>query len=251
MKTYAAQLQALHETIVYKKSEAALPLIKPARHNMLSPHMRLAIYTDGYDVRLIDATLADYPALNSLMGEKRCRDAVSAFVSATASMYWDLNRYPVAFANFLKHYSSDRAAHALAELESAIAEVFWLPESAPLTPDMPAELSEEELGNQQFMLRTAAKLLKLDYAANKYLTAFRAGDNILEPEETTEHLLVIRLKNEVRRIVLEPMEYALLAAINNGKSFGEALSLNDAQETLTEKLPHYIARWLQCEIFQH
>jgi hypothetical protein len=214
MSGYALQLQALHDAMVHKQPDAIIPLIKPARHNELSPQERLAVYADGYDIRLIDATLADYPALAHYMGKDECRAAIAAFVEITPSTYWDLNRYPVAFAAFLKRHSSDKAAHALADLESAIAEVFWLPESKPLTPDALAGLSEDAFGNQIFQLRTATKLLKLDYAANEYLAAFRAEKHPKELAEKPEHLLVIRLDNEVKRQILEPMEHDLLHALN-------------------------------------
>lgn len=250
MSGYAIQLQALHDAMVHKQPDAIMPLIKPARHNELSPQERLAVYADGYDIRLIDATLADYPALAHYMGEDECRAAIAAFVEVTPSTYWDLNRYPVAFADFLKRHSPDKSAHALADLECAIAEVFWLPESKPLTPDALAGLSEEAFGNQTFQLRTAAKLLKLDYAANEYLTAFRAEEHPKELAEKPEHLLVIRLDNEVKREVLEPMEHDLLHTLSSGQPFNEALNQIADQEALAITLPHYIARWLQSGFFR-
>jgi hypothetical protein len=245
MSGYTEQLQALHDAMVHKQSDAIMPLIKPSRHNELSPQERLAVYADGYDIRLIDATLADYPALAHYMGADECRAAIAAFVSATPSTYLDLNCYPVAFADFLKGHSSDKASHALADLESAIAEVFWLPESQPLMPDALAGLSEDALGEHKLLLRAAAKLLKLDFSANDYLTAFRAEGHPKGINGQTEYLLVIRLDNEVKREVLEPMEHTLLYALGSGLPFNEALNHVTDQETLATKLPHYIARWLQ------
>lgn len=257
MSGYALQLQALHDAMVHKRPDAIMPLIKLARHHKLSPQERLAIYADGYDIRLIDATLADYPALAHYMGEDECRAAIAAiatiaaFVEVTPSTYWDLNRYPVAFAAFLKGRVPDKAAHALADLECAIAEIFWLPESKPLAPDALAGLSEEAFGNQIFPLRTAAKLLKLEYAANEYLTAFRAEEHPKELAGKPEHLLVIRLDNEVKREVLEPMEHDLLYALSSGQPFNEALNQIADQQALATSLPHYIARWLQSGFFMH
>ncbi len=250
MSAYATQLQAMHEAMVRKQPENMLPLIKPARHNSFSSQTRLAVYADGYDIRLVDATIADYPALAHYMGEEECREAVAAFVSVMPSVYWDLNRYPVAFAAFLKGRAPDKAAHALADLESAITEVFWLPESKPLAPDALAGLSEEAFGNRTFRLRTAAKLLKLDYAANEYLTAYRANGSVCAPKKEIEHLLVIRAENEVQRIVLEPAEYRLLAAIGEGSTFSEALALV-SEQSLEHKLTAYMTRWFQIGVFLH
>lgn len=250
MSAYATQLQALHNAMVHKQPEAMLSLMKSARHNEFSLQERLAVYTDGYDTCLIDATIADYPALAHYIGEKECRAAITAFVNATPSFYWDLNRYPLAFANFLKRYSEDKSAHALANLESAIAEVFWLPESKPLTPDSLVGVSEQTFGEMRFYLRNAAKLLRLDYQVNAYLKAFRAGENPKQLKEAPEYLLVIRQDNEVKRAILEPMEYAMLHALSSEVRFSDALSRVKNQEALATKLPHYVARWLQNGFFR-
>jgi hypothetical protein len=251
MSHYAKQLKALHDAMVHKQLSEILALVNPTRTADITADQRLAVYADGYDTRLIDVTLADYPALAHYMGAGSCRVAIAAFVAATPSRHWDLNKYPVAFAEYLARHAADPAAHAIAALESAIANVFWLPESAALTPEALAGLSEEAFAAQHFTLRTAAQLLVLDYAAHDYLTAFREGAAPDSIDDTAQYLLVIRNRNAVQREVLEKPEYELLAALQAGLTFGDAVANISNQEQLAERLPDYIARWFAGGFMQN
>ena len=251
MSSYATELQALHDAMVHKQPQAMLPFIKPARLSELSCMERLSVYVEGYDTRLIEATLADYPALTHYMGDAACRAAIAAFVAATPSRHWDLNFYPVGFANYLARFGADAAAHAIAALESAIAKVFWLPESVPLMPEALAGLSEEAFAAQRFTLRTAAQLLALEVAANDYLTAFREGVTPESIEKRPQYVLVVRHHHEVRREVLEQPEYALLNALQEGLPFGEAVASISDYPQLADHLPNYIARWFAGGFLQN
>lgn len=251
MSRYAQQLQALHQAMVRRETSPMLEHIIPARAAGFPAKARLAVYVDGYATRLIDTTLADYPALAHYMGAGPCRALVEAFVAATPSPHWDLNRYPVAFANYVAQHEPNAAAHAIAALESAIASVFWLPESAPLMPEALAALPEEAFAAQHFRLRTASHLLSLDYAAHEYLTAFRQGAAPDMIHKIPHYLLVIRHHNEVRREVLEQAEYELLHGLAHGLCFVQAVSSISNQERLAEKLPNYIARWFAGGFLQN
>lgn len=237
--------------MVHKRVKAMLPFIKPARLSELSCMERLSVYVEGYDSRLIEATFADYPALAHFMGAESCRAAIAAFVAATPSRHWDLNSYPVAFAEYLVRHEEDAAAHAIAALESAIAKVFWLPECAPLVPDALAGLSEEAFAAQRFTLRTAAQLLALEVAANDYLTAFREGMTPESIEKRPQYVLVVRHHHEVRREVLEQPEYALLNALQEGLPFAQAVASISDYPQLADHLPNYIARWFAGGFMQN
>ena len=245
---YTAQLAALHNAVVHGASQPMLEEIKPARANTVAPASRLAVYRDGYMERLINAVMADYPALTHFMGRDALVMAVRAFVNAQPSQWWDLNQYPVRFASFFSATHKDAQAIAIAQLESAIAEVFWMEESAALEPATLATQAESGLEYLQFIPRRAARLLALACAANDYLQAFRNGAQTMAMEEQPEYIMVVRHHNEVRRVMLESSEYLLLKTLIEGTALGDALeAVND--ETMAEKLPLYIARWLEYGFF--
>lgn len=235
--SYAAQLKILHHVMVDGASAPMLTLIKPVRHNVCSPETRLGVYTHGYTVRLEGAVEMDYPALEKYMGKDAFDTAVAAYVKATPSVFWDLNLYSIAFADFMKTHSDDTATHALASLESALIDVYWLPDSEALDPAALATLTMDALAEKTFQLRAASTLLALEYTANAYVN----GGAL---EKKAEYLCVIRAHNKVQCIVLDEAEHALLTALKNGASFGAALDAAKDAQALAVKLPGYLARWL-------
>ncbi|NBO18317.1 MAG: DUF2063 domain-containing protein, partial [Proteobacteria bacterium] len=129
--SYGKQLAALHGAVVGRGLDAALPLTHDARADVFPPQARLMVYAGGYVQRLSGATLADFPGFAALVGEAQAVQLAQAFAQETPSQHYDLNLYPVQFADYLRG-RVDGDAQAVAALEAAIAEVFWLPESAAL-----------------------------------------------------------------------------------------------------------------------
>lgn len=251
---YAEQLRVFVEAATGSDAAPMLPLIAPTRHNHITPHTRLNVYRDGYEIRLSQATITDYPALGNLIGEEVLEEAVLAYVHATPSRFWDLNQYPIGFAAFFARHSTNQSAHALAQLESAITQVFWMADSAPLAAEALAKISPEALGDTHFTLRSALQLLRLDYAANRYLTAFRNDTPQASIAEDVEYLCLVRHPYHVQRVELDAAEYTLLSLLAQGKTFGEALDFlaetkDFNPETLVQSLQSYWQKWLQHGFF--
>jgi hypothetical protein len=241
MSEYQTCLAALHRAIIQQCPQGLASYLKKDTF--------LEVYTRGYISRLIDTTLADFPGLAHYLGESVCKQWVSEFVRNTPSPYWDLNLYPVTFAHFLSQRMEDPAAISLARLEAAITEVFWLPTSAALNSAAMAGLTEDQLDISRFKLRTESQLLQLFPAMNQWLEQFRAAE-ISEISQTPEYLLVYRPKHAVQRLSLTALEYQLLAILQTGTTFGEALTqLSDHEDALQANLSGYLTRWLQAEIF--
>lgn len=255
MNSYSQQLAALHTAAIGGDAAPMLALMKTARAAEISLEERLNVYQSGYTQRLIETVKADYPTLAHYLGSENFEILAAAYVQATPSNDWDLNFYSFGLADFLRTHLPDAAAHDLASLESAIAEVFWLPDSAPLTADILAQLSPEALSNQQFKLRTACRLLALNHGVNDYLTAFRSEQPLLQLAAVPEYLAIIRHHNEVQRIVLATSEYQILYRLAQGIPFGAALdTVAELPETdinqLSKNLPGYLAHWLKYGFFR-
>jgi hypothetical protein len=247
---YAQQLKALHSAVL-GDATAMLPLVHAARHNAITPQMRIAIYAEGYIARLVEATKSDYPALLHYMGAEQGDGLLQGYVRSTPSIHWDLNMYPVGFAAYVVQQVSDPTAQALAMLEGAVAEVFWLPESAPLNPAAFASMSEEEFGEQRFQLRAAARLLALPASVNAALSAYRAGEDscFASISAAPEYVLVVRSGYEVQRLSLDFHEYTVLHALQAGATFNDALAAVPDVEMLAAALPSYLARWFANGVF--
>lgn len=228
--------------------------IATARHNSLPTSTRLNVYRSGYEIRLIEATMSDYNALQHYMGRDACEELVTAFVRATPSPHWDLNIYSAALADYMATHHDDVAANAIARLEATITRMLWAPESEPLDAQTLSALTPDILAQQQFTLRTAATLLHLPCGAESYVHAFRKEEPLDAMPEQEEYVMVLRHPYHVYRHMLEPLEYQLLSAIAEGGSFGEALekvaaTQPDEGAALVGALPNYLSRWFQEGFF--
>jgi hypothetical protein len=250
---YTAQLQAFIRAVIDDDSANMLAQIKPARQNEIFPKERLAVYRNAYLIRLENALAVDYPATGEYLGLSVLHDLITKFVLQTPSLHWDLNLYSIAFADFLQAENISPKACALAQIESAITQMFWGRRLYTQGQIDVQNLSIELLASQAFMLNPACKLLCLDYAANVYLTAQRAGDAPEDIAKQREYLAIIRHENEVKRLPLSKEAHHLLNAISKADHF-EAALLQTAehadmdQDALIAQLPDIIETCFRYQI---
>lgn len=248
MENYTTSIQKLQTAILENKPAEAIDLL--GRKNPSLP-ARLGAYIQGYRIRLEKTVANDYPTLKHYLGDAAFEALVRDYVEATPSTNYTIDVYPIGFADYVCTHAADKAAHSLAMLESAIAEVFWLPDSEPFIPN--ADFNMDELLSLTLCHRTAAKPLVLTCDAESYLQAFRAGKPQAKIEPSRCFLFVVRHQNEVKRHILDAAEYELLCALN-GQPFASALettmSTNDAHATaINQNLGTWLNKWIQHGFF--
>lgn len=245
-------LADFHAAILENNAAKIASALKP--HPRLSPEQQFAIYADGYRIRLLQAIRSDYPELIAYLGENIFDKLASGYIEKNPPTSYNLDFYPHKFASFISQNSSDVFVMELAILESAIAEVFMLPDSDALAADALTKLSPEELGETRLNLRTASHLLKFSTNANEWLTAERSGNSI-EPKTTENFLLIYRHNNEVHRLPLSQAAYLLLAELLQGNTLNQALESIAAQspellQTIAENLQIWFAEWVGNGVFR-
>lgn len=247
MTSYPALLGELQDAILSGDTRHAALAYRDKRD--FPATQQLSVYADGYRIRLCKTVEADFPALLFYLGEARLRPLIGQFVETTPSRYWNLDRYPLSFADFIAAHASDPFATELARLENAIAEVYLGPESEPLSAHSLAAQAED-LAALRLLPRRASALLANDFPVNDYLSRFRAGEAPQPPAAQPCYLAVYRHNNEVKRLEMEREEFLLLQSLAGGKALGEALeedSLFDpaALETIVPKLSLWFQRWVE------
>lgn len=254
--TYAEQLQALYAAATGGDKTAALAVIDTPRAEAFPPEKRLNVYSYAYFSRLREAVLSDYPAWRHYKGKDEAERLAGAFVRDTPSRYRDLNLYSYPFPDYLAAKENDAAATDIARLESAVAEIFRMPESPALTAQRFAALGEEALDGYTPSLRAASRLMTFSYDANGYVSAFRDnpdGAPAALADATASYLCVVRHENTVRRLPLEPAAYRLLYAFTQGAPFGDAVAAEadiTGEEALAAALPLYVSLWLENGVFR-
>lgn len=254
MRQYLKQLAVFQSGVMNHDRAEAEKLIRPVRHNAFTPAMRLAVYANAYKIRLIEATEVDYLALKHHLGEEAYNKAVEAFVLARPSGLWDLNRYPISFADFIESHTDDGFAHAITRLEATITDVYWMPESTPLAPDYLSSQPPEQFAEVVLRQRDASELLEFAYPVNSYLIAFRGEENPKAPPSQKTYLYIYRHNDKVMREELSQAEYLLLQLLFDGKPLGAALEelttrRPDLAEPVGAKLSGWFQRWFEQGFF--
>lgn len=246
MSAYASTLNALQQAMLEAAPKHILHELDARRPAL---EARMNVYIEGYRTRLVQAVLADYPTLAHYLGEAEVRRLAKAYVDSTPSTSYTLDVYPLAFAAYVAQHADGFAA-AIAALESAIAETFWLPESEAFVPS--AELTPEALMELRLTPRAAGRSLTLDYPAEAYLVAVREGAQPTPPTTAPNPMFIVRHENEVKRHVLDPTEYKLLAAIGAGQPVGAALETVAPEELahVATHLQSWLARWMTGGFFR-
>jgi hypothetical protein len=248
MSDVASLYVQFQQAVMDADASAIAPRFSP--HPRLSAQQQLAIYADGYRIRLTEAIITDYPALMACIGDAGMQQAALAYALAHPSTSYNLDRYSHPFADWFAAQSDDVFATEIARLEQAIAEIFMAPESAPLTAQDFARANPDDFAKACLPLRRAGRLLAFTYPAESWLSQQRLGQEAPpRPEAVTQWVYVYRHNHEVRRAVLEEAAYRLLAELASGRCVEDALdavtSGNPQHEAaLAAHLQAWFAHWL-------
>jgi len=217
-------LQREFQDFMLVGSDAIRPRIEqgPGR----DPAARLAIYRDGYRLRLLEALATDYWALKSVVRDDPFDALCLAYVEATPSIFRNLRWYGASVAEFLRDtapWSSEPWLAELARFEWALGVAFDSADHpvatfeafAALPPEAWATLTLQASGSVQLLdLRTNAPLVRKALDAESEPPAFE-----IQPESIT--WLVWRQVHAVRYRSLSKAEAWALKALTQGESFPE------------------------------
>ena len=235
-QTLQSLLDGFHHAILDKDPSQTVAAIKV--NPRISPQQQIAIYIDGYRLRLIEAIRSDYPALLLYLGENIFDDLALKYIESTPPNHFNLDRYPHGLAAIIRDYTNDDFATDLAELEAAIAKVFMLEESDSLSTDTLIGTTPEQLAEMVLKPRTASCLLHLRYQADTYMSDMREGHMPLKPAAEARALYLVRHDNEVKRHVLSIPEYLILSQLCEG------ITVDAALESVAKQHPDLIPEFV-------
>ena len=243
-------------------------LIKP--NDRLSSVERLEIYNRVYWFRILSALAEDFPGLRAVVGQRRFDKLLVAYLSDCPSESFTLRNLGSRLPAWLRHHPAftpgvRRLALDMARLEWADIEAYDAAEFPRLTADDLAALNE----NSTLRLQPYVFLLDLAYPVDDLLLRIReneeqekdiASNVVLEsappprarrlrpPKPAKVFLAVHRQDLCVYFKRLQPEAFALLLAIQQGKTLAEAIAASvdfshRKPEHVTGQLHGWFANW--------
>jgi len=187
---------------------------------------RLAIYSDGYRARLIEALATNYPVLAQLLGPSDFAELGKAYVMNELSTFCSIRYYGHALADFLATQAQYAPAPVLAELarwEWTMGEVFDAADGTPIDASALAGLPPASWAELRFAWHPCVRRLQLAWNAPPIWKAVSATAEppaaSLEPAPIQWLLWRRELKTYFRS--LSSAEAAALDAARAASTFGE------------------------------
>lgn len=224
----ASSLQTLQRDILRYVYEPAAPrAIRWRRHVLdagkLDPMQRLAIYADGYRLRLIEALETDYAAVKAAAGHKRFEQLARGFIAIHPSRHPNLRWYGAGFAAFLREALPRRPVLAeLAEFEWAIGLAFDAADAPVVTIEDLARVSPELWPMLSFTLHPAVQRLTLQTNAPALWAAVDQGRTLRARRAGTARTWAVWRRELMPRYRMLPADEAwALAAVARGRNFAQ------------------------------
>ncbi len=232
----------------YLQSNGAIDptlLTMVAESGGLSAAARLAIYRDGYRIRLRQALAAAFDKTHALIGDALFEQMCDGYIDAQPSRYDNLRWYGDLFAQHLAGALPSYAFVAeLAQFEWALGLAFDAADAPLLTLDTLAGQSAESWEQISFTLQPALQFLTLEWNVVAIWLALDADAVPPAPALSTLHWLVWRHGWQPRFRSATALEFETLQALARGLGFAAVCS-NAHAASADFDVTAQIAAWLQ------
>ncbi|MDE1161965.1 MAG: putative DNA-binding domain-containing protein [Acidobacteriaceae bacterium] len=233
-------------------AEHVATYIKP--NDRLSSFERLEIYNRQYWFRVIDSVMEDFPAVGTVLGNKKFDELVLAFLKDTPSTSYtlrDLSTYLPRWLESHPEYAGKKhdLLQDVARLEVAYIEAF---DSAALDPLLESDFAQLS-ADSGFSLQPHLHLLSLQYPVDELVLAVHqkeppsevASNAVVERKEKTRmklppmrrkaiYLAVHRYDGSIYYRRIEREAFLLLSSLQQKKTLGEAIELAFVDSRLSE-----------------
>lgn len=233
-------------------------LLTPSNHvpewiisDQLSAADRLAIYAEGYRLRLCETLINDFPAIAFLMGDDIFKQWCLAYINAHPSTHFSLRYFGKHFSAFLETRNEPLYSQ-LAAFEWALTDSFDARDHAPLTKEALAQLPIEAWETLTFTLHSSVQLLTLYSNAPAVWQAFKNEGNkelLISQNESTIWLIW----RQALTLFFRPLthaEHQVLLIIARGGSWQEvcdALAVLD-ESSAPQVAANFLNRWVTDDL---
>lgn len=204
-----------------------------APHPKLSPRQQLAIYSNGYRLRLFAAVSEDFPHLRRYFRDAEMDARIKRYIESHPPTHYSLHAYSLAFGEQTQTSETDSAARALATFETASLRAFWMENSPALLPEMLSASTPEPI---KLAPRRASLFLSLPVT----ISAFLKGEAITQ---IPEYLCVFQDKGESCWLVLEESAFQFLQILAAEPSLEAALHHCERLAISETKLQQWFSDW--------
>lgn len=208
----------------------------------LSPPERIGIYARGYFYRLLECMIAEFPAVQALIGEALFETFVRAYLVNRPPSSPDLYDLGSGFPAFLKALQSGRQLEAgsdpamfdlpveIAELERALAHASRCKGLEQLTDTLPRnDAFAWAFGAARYKASPALHLLKQQFALTELVRKAHREEALPELEKRETYVAICRKNYLVRMLETEAWQWYFLQSLQLSGEYNAAVKATAAQ----------------------
>jgi len=253
MSTNLADLQASIQAAIQSGSDDACGLIR--QPPSVDRRTRLAVYQEGYVLRLIEVIKADHPKLRSYMGEVTFRDAAQKYVRAHPSdrrnARWFARHMPEFLAASPRHRHFPELAE-LSSLERALNDAFDAADCAHATLADLGRVDAGAFAHAMFDIHPSVRRLKVTTNVTGLWSSLTCEEPPPKPYrlDAPQEIIVWRQGNAARFRLLGPEEAMAFDAASAGAPFGvicEMLAVMGPVDSAAISAATYLRGWIESE----
>jgi len=210
---------------------------------------RMAVYAEGYQVRIREALAERFEAVRFVLGEETFRRLSAGYAAAHPSRDYNLSLAGRHLPNFLRSDPLGRELPFLpdlADLEWEVAEVFhaeWLP---PLPPERFAGIPPERLEQVRLSFQPGLRTVRSDWPVLEIWKSRKQERSTvkLQVAGRPQSVLIRREEMKVRCELLAPAALRLLEALRSGRTVGEGLERLEAAGESDPPVGDWFSAWM-------
>ena len=231
--------------------EQIISSIQSSSH--FNAHDRLAVYSDGYYLRLVDILAKNFPMLKLFCGEDKFDDAAFAYLSEHPSRDYSLYQLGKYFSIFLgSYFSSEPVISELAAFEWAFHEVLLAGNARRIGTQALLDLTPEQWPAIKLVLHPAIRFLHLKLNTPIIWRALHNQQDLPKLESSPCDYLIWRFHLAPYFCALNPEQKHIFTSIQAGSCFAEICE-NLIGHMPEEEIGGFVAgvlqQWLKSGVF--
>lgn len=253
MSANLADLQAAIQAAIQSGGDGATGLIRQPPSG--DRRARLAVYQEGYVLRLIEVIEADHPKLRSYMGEVAFRDIAKEYIrthpSDRRNARWFARHLPEFLAASPRHRQFPELTE-LASLERALNDAFDAADCAHVTLADLGRVDAGAFSRAMFDIHPSVRRLKATTNVTGLWSSLTCGEPPPKPYhlDAPQEIIVWRQGTAARFRLLGTEEAMAFDAASAGAPFGvicEMIAVMGAMKSAAIGAAIYLRGWIESE----
>lgn len=251
-----ANLQYMLQThLMMGENETVLDyLVLPIKGTV---HERLAVYSNAYAWRLIDALEEEYGLLAKLLGDEAFVELAEAFIDLYPSRFYSIAKFSEPLGQFLAEYTPYSEQPYLSELAQLIKALITSLEAADapyLNVEALANIAEQNWPSLSFRFHPSVHYFSFNYNTYAIWQALVQEKSVPEVQRTKSHCVVWRKGLQSYTIALTEVEALTLSLLKKGSCFADVCEAVYDKGFMQESqaasfVANVLANWLNNHLF--